>query len=140
MMNTVDEHIDTNDIDTDDIDTDEHIDTDDEFTDSAEKQRFEYYLNNCERVDEESSEDRSNEGLTVTALTVDALMTNAQIMSATPICNCIKRIVADGSERGCGECDEHWDMPCLVDFDVDEVDDDIPELIAIEDLIGINHT
>lgn len=29
------------------------------------------------------------------------------------MCDCTKRIMVDGSSRGCVKCDEYWDMPCL---------------------------
>lgn len=41
-------------------------------------------------------------------------------------CNCVRLIVEDGSTRGCIECDEYWDMPCLVEPVQDE-NVDIPK-------------
>ena len=101
-----------------------------EYADHRAEQRFEYYLNNNERAEEDtddSSEASETEAETdVTALTLHAMTLHAE--SALPLCNCIKRIMADGSERGCGECDEHWDMPSLVDCE----EADIAELMTVE--------
>ena len=107
----------------------EHLDAehlDGEYEDSRAEQRFEYYLNNNERTEEDSSDSSEASEADVTALTLHAMTLHTD--SALPLCNCIKRIMADGSERGCSACDEHWDMPSLVDYE----EDDTPELMTIE--------
>jgi len=95
-----------------------------------ENQRFDYYLNNRERQGDSSSDDESSEEENPlpqwnipnwrgnsTTVSEDETDDDTNTKNETDnACACDKRIMDDGSTRGCAECDEYWDMPSLVGF------------------------
>lgn len=83
------------------------------------QEQFNYYLDNCERYEEDSDSDDdttyyANESSEEENPSPQWNLPNWKGNASDMECPCIKQVLEDGSTRGCADCDEYWDMPSLV--------------------------